>query len=84
MRLELNDRGATATTVSPMAIALPPFDGLAASALAGDAIYYVANSAAGDSAKETLIMRTPLDSGTEIEAPEMRQFQQQIKEKQEH
>ncbi len=82
LRLQLDDTGSQVAEVSPMAIALEPFDGPARVALRNDGLVYVANAASSDPAASALILHTPLDAGSEIEPPNLRQFQRQMEENQ--
>ncbi|MGD2128810.1 MAG: hypothetical protein PVJ33_13560 [Lysobacterales bacterium] len=84
MRLELDDGGYVAKSVSPMAIALPPFDGPGPSTLADGVLYYLANAESGRPEGPGQVMRTALDAGSRIEAPEVREILKQAKEKQAH
>jgi hypothetical protein len=84
MRLELDDGGYVASKVSPMAIALPQFDGPGPSTLADGAIYYLANAESGRPDGPAQVMRTALDAGSEIQAPEMRQIMKDARQKQAH
>ena len=84
MRLQLAASGSVVETVAPMAVALAEFDGPAAGAIRDGALYYFANSksAAGDGGDKLLVLRTPLDAGEAIVPPDIRKFQQSIKDKQ--
>ena len=84
MRLELDDGGYVVKTVSPMAIALPPFDGPGHSTLADGVVYYLANAESGSPEGPAQVMRTALDAGSQIESPEAREILRQAKEKQAH
>ncbi|MDT8322274.1 MAG: hypothetical protein RQ826_17290 [Xanthomonadales bacterium] len=79
MRLTLDATGAMVAGVSPMAVNLEAFDQPGRSTLTGEDLLYVANSATGGADAETLIMRTPLSAGSEIVAPDMRDFQKRIR-----
>ncbi|MBT8052504.1 MAG: hypothetical protein HKO99_14350 [Xanthomonadales bacterium] len=68
VRLELDSSGAGATSVSPMAIALDPFDQPGVGTIRGDNLYYLANAGAGDESGAT-VMSTPLAAGAEATPP---------------
>lgn len=78
VRLGLNPNGATVDTVSPMASALDGFDTPGAGTLRGDSLYYIANHGSGD-ADSLMMMATPLDAGSAIKPPEMKQFEEAMK-----
>ena len=80
MRLELDPAGGNVENVRPLAIALPTFDQPGGGAIMGENIYYFANAGAQSSGKEAapvIVMRTPLDSGTDIVPPDMRKFEEE-------
>lgn len=79
MRLTLDTTGAVVAEVSPMAVALEAFDKPGRAALAGKDLVYIANKGASGADAKTVVMRTPLDAGSEIVAPDMRNFQKRIK-----
>ena len=70
----------TVGNVAPMAIELDDFDMPGVGTLRDGALYYFANH--GTLADDTgaLLMSTPLDSGENIEAPDMRQFEEALKQ----
>jgi len=70
MRLELDDAGAQVASVSPMAIALEPFNWPRLAAVQGGDLVYLANQGGGDAADGALVMHTPLDAGAALEAPD--------------
>jgi hypothetical protein len=84
MRLKLAANGSVVETAEPMAVALAEYDGPGVGAIREGALFYFANArtTAEDSRSELLVMRTPLDSGEVIVPPEMRKFQQSLKEPQ--
>jgi hypothetical protein len=81
MRLTLDANGSAVETVSPMAVALPEFSRPGIGTLQGQDLYYLANPGAGAEAAELVVLRTPLDAGQEIVAPDMRLFQEKMNKK---
>jgi hypothetical protein len=81
VRLELDASGAVVQSISPMAISLDDFDRPGAGTFQGDSLYYFVNSGADD-ATDTIVMSTPLDAGVEVAPPDMTQFEQAIRERQ--
>jgi len=67
---------------SPMAIALEQFDSPGIGTIRDDSVYYFANSGAIGSKTGTIVMNTPVDAGSEIVPPDMRQFQETMKKSQ--
>jgi sugar lactone lactonase YvrE len=82
MRLELEASGSAVESVAPMAVALPGFDRPGIGAVLGEALYYFANPGAAEGAQAVQVMRTPLESGQAIVPPDLRKFQQSIKNRQ--
>lgn len=78
MRLALDSTGAAVETVAPMASSLDAFDMPGAGTVRERGLYYFANHGSPDAAS-LLLMTTPLDAGSEIKAPEMKQFEEAIK-----
>jgi hypothetical protein len=78
MRLELDPMGATVAEISPMAIALEPFDGPRQGAVRGGDLYYFANQGAGSEAEGALIMHTALDAGSSIQPPNLEQLERAL------
>jgi hypothetical protein len=76
MRLELDDSGANAVEVIPLAIALEEFDRPAFGLVKGEDVYYFANPADQQTVK---VMKTPLDPGDSVESPEMRKMKEEIR-----
>ncbi|MDX1380898.1 MAG: hypothetical protein R3233_07240 [Xanthomonadales bacterium] len=70
LRLELDDAGAQVASVSPMAIALEPFNWPRLAAVQGADLVYLANQGGGDAADGAIVMHTPLDAGAALEAPD--------------
>ena len=70
MRLELDDAGAKVAGVSPMAIALEPFNWPRLAAVQGGDLVYLANQGGGETADGAIVMHTPLDAGAALEAPD--------------
>lgn len=70
MRLELDDAGAQVASVSPMAIALEPFNWPRLAAVQGGDLVYLANQGGGDAVDGAIVMHTPLDAGAALEAPD--------------
>ena len=63
-----------------MAIALDAFDGPSFGTVRGDAVYYFADlslTPPGEEAAPVTILRTPLDAGNDIVAPDMRKFEEE-------
>lgn len=81
IRLELDATGAAVQSVAPMAIALADFNQPGIGTIQGEDLYYLANSGADD-AKSAIIMNTPLDAGAEAAPPDMAQFGNAIKARQ--
>ena len=82
MRLELDDGHSVVQSVSPMAIALEPFDRPGTATISRDSIYYFGNSGSADRDAGAVVMRTKVDAGENIEPPDMRQFKKAMEEKQ--
>jgi hypothetical protein len=81
MRLELDDKGTTADSVSPMAIAITEFDRPGIGAVSGSDLLYFANSGEEDPQAGAVIMRTALDAGKEIISPDLQKVQEDIRKK---
>lgn len=81
MRLEMNAEGSTVETVSPMASALEGFDTPGVGTLHDGSIYYFANHGSMDADADLLLMATPLDAGNEVKAPDIRQFEEALRQK---
>lgn len=82
LRLQLNAAGTAVENVSPMAIALEEFDSPGAGTIVGDKLYYLANQGTQSDAASLLVMATPLEAGAEIKPPDMRQFEEALKQRQ--
>lgn len=82
MRLELDASGASVTNVSPMAINLPDFDLPGATTVHGDRLFYLANQGSQSEATKLVVMTTPLDAGSTIKPPDMRQFEKALRARQ--
>jgi len=78
MRLNLDNTGANVAEVSPMAIALDPYERPGKGVIRGDSFFYFANQGSEDSKAGALVMRTPLDAGSQIEPPDMRVFKESM------
>ena len=78
MRLELDPAGSAVATVSPMAIALEPFDWPRLATLGADGLYYLANQGAGAAEDGLIVMRSPLDAGQSIQAPDVQDLQRAL------
>lgn len=80
MALVLDASGGTVTEVRPMAIALEPFNGPSFGTVRGEAIYYFANGQLpepGAPANKATVLKTALDAGDTIVAPDMRKFEEE-------
>jgi hypothetical protein len=82
MRLKLAASGSAVESVAPMAVALPQFDQPGIGAVLGNALYYFANSGAGEVDDGLLVLRTSLDAGKDIVPPDIRKFQEKMKHRQ--
>jgi hypothetical protein len=78
LRLELDAKGTVVSSVAPMAIALEGFDTPGTGTLRDGSIYYFANHGS-QTANSLSLMSTPLDAGNEIKPPDMRQFEEALK-----
>lgn len=76
MSLQLDAIGGTVEDVRPMAIALEWFNKPAGGAIRGDSIYYFANADA-EAEEEVTVLRTALDAGNDIIAPDMLKFEEE-------
>jgi sugar lactone lactonase YvrE len=80
MRLQLDASGTKVTAVRPLAVAQPEFDFPNFGTVKGDDLYYFANSQSlnpGGEKKAVTILRTPLDSSSDLVPPDMQQFQEE-------
>lgn len=80
MALQLDPTGGKVQEVRPMAIALPWFDGPSRGTVRGDSVYYFADAALpepGTEGEEVTVLRTALDAGKDIVAPDMRKFEEE-------
>lgn len=80
MALLLDPTGGKVQEVRPMAIALQWFDGPSRGTVRGDSVYYFADAALpepGAAPKEVTVLRTALDAGDTIVAPDMRKFEEE-------
>jgi hypothetical protein len=75
MRLELDATGTNVVKVIPIAVALDEFDRPAFGTVKGEEVYYFANPGENQAVK---VMKSPLDPGDSVEAPEMRKMRQKI------
>jgi hypothetical protein len=80
VRLELNADGATVGNIVPMARALESFDMPGVGTLRGDKLYYFANHGSSSEEGGVRMMATPLDSGQAVTPPDMRQFEEILKQ----
>lgn len=77
MRLQLDASGTKVTSVAPLAVAQPEFDLPSFGTIEGEHLYYFANSqwiGRQGSQKPVTVLRSPLNSNTELVQPEMEQF----------
>lgn len=77
MRLELDSTGTKVENVRPLAVAQPDFQLPSFGTIAGDSLYYFANSqwlGKKGSQKPVTVLRTPLDSSADLVQPEMKKF----------
>ena len=81
MRLTLDEGGTKVTETTPLAVALEGFDTPGVGTIRGEDIFYFANHGAPQGGSEKLLMATPLDSGETIESPDMRVFQEALRER---
>ena len=81
VRLELDDSAVLVENVSPMAIALEEFNQPGNAVIRGNDLYYFANSGAQD-AESVVVLSTPLDAGVQVAPPDMSQFEEAIRAKQ--
>lgn len=82
IRMILDVAGAHVEEVAPMATALPEFDGPAAATLRGDQLVYFANASTADPAAPLVAMQTAVDEGSNIKPPDMFEFQEAIRSRQ--
>jgi len=81
IRLELDPSGTVAVSISPMAIALDDFSQPGVATMHGNSLYYFANSGADD-ADSLVVMNTPLDVGVAVAPPDMAEFEQALRARQ--
>jgi hypothetical protein len=67
--------------VSPLAIALDPFDGPRQATVRGGDLYYFANRGGASADEGAIIMRTALDAGASIQPPDLEQLERALKNK---
>lgn len=80
MSLKLDASGGTVIEVRPMAIALEAFDGPSFGTVKDEAVYYFADvrlTQPGETARPVTVLKTPLDAGDTIIAPDMRKFEEE-------
>ena len=80
MSLVLDSTGGKVQEVRPMAIALQWFDRPSRGTIRGDSVYYFADAALpepGAPPKEVTVLRTALNAGATIVAPDMRKFEEE-------
>ena len=80
MRLQLDASGTRVETVRPLAVAQPEFDYPTYGVIVGEDFYYFANSQWGNSKddfKPVTVLRTPLDSSSDLQQPDMEEFLRQ-------
>jgi hypothetical protein len=82
LRLELDEGHSVVKTVSPMAIALEPFDVPGAATISRDSVYYFANTGSENRDAGGIVMKSKVDAGDSIEPPDMRQFQKAMQQQQ--
>jgi DNA-binding beta-propeller fold protein YncE len=78
MRLGLDATGVAVAEVSPMAVALEPFDGPRLATIRGGDLYYFANQGAASAEAGAIIMRTALDAGSSIQPPNLEQLERAL------
>jgi hypothetical protein len=83
LRLKLDQTGAHADELTPIAVALEPFDRPGVGTLGSDRIYYLANTSSRDEETGGIVMQSPLLAGANIVPAETRLFQEQMKNQQE-
>jgi hypothetical protein len=81
IRLELDGTGAQVQSISPMANALEQFKRPGITTVMDNDLVYFANTAAVD-APAIMAMSTPLDSGAKVAPPDMSQFEEAIRARQ--
>ena len=81
MRFELDSGGAEVTSVAPIAIALEGFDTPGVGTLRGEELFYFANHGTASDDDRMRLWVSPVDSGTSIEPPDMRLFQESMRKK---
>jgi hypothetical protein len=79
MRLTLDADGLAVEKVTPMAIALEPFNWPRQAVVRGSELYYFANQGAGADEQDAVVMRTPLDAGNTIQPPSLDQLERALK-----
>jgi len=80
MRLALDSSGTKVEAVRPLAVAQPEFDLPSFGTIEGEDLYFFANSqwlGKTGSQKPVTVLRTRLDSSSDLTQPEMRQFLEQ-------
>lgn len=80
MALKLDASGGKVEEVRPMAIALEWFDGPSTGTVRDESIFYFANAGLpepGKEGKDVTVLRTALDAGSNIVAPDMRKFEEE-------
>lgn len=81
--LKLDAAGAAVEFIVPMATALEEFDTPGVGTIRGDNMFYFSNHGTSTATQSLQFMATPLDSGAEVKTPEMRLFEQSVKEQEE-
>lgn len=76
LRLKLDQTGSNVTEISPVASALPEFDGPGALTLDGGTFYFVANRGSGGA--DALLMQASVDAGRDYEPAELQKARQDI------
>jgi sugar lactone lactonase YvrE len=80
LSLQLDPSGGKVLEVRPMAIALEWFDGPSLGTVHDEAVYYFASAGlpeTGTASEEVTVLRTSLDAGANIVAPDMRKFEEE-------
>ena len=80
VRLELNADGASVANVAPMASALESFDTPGAGTLRDSSLYYFANHGSATAGQDLVLMATPLDAGSNVEPPDMKVFNEAVRQ----
>lgn len=80
LRLELNADGTSVTNVAPMASSLEAFDTPGIGTVRDGSLYYFANHGTASADAKALLMATPLNSGVDVKPPDLRQFEDALRQ----